>query len=67
MYTKDYFLDYFWGRPEMSTFLTYEITSHNFLAPCPPLPLRGVYIFHVSNAMKRQCYFTVGFSLYGYQ
>ncbi len=23
------------GRPEMSTFFTYEITSHNFLTPSP--------------------------------
>ncbi len=38
------------GRPEMSTFFTYEIASHNFLTP--PLLMRPVYIFHVSEIMR---------------
>ncbi len=33
----------FRGRPELSTFSTYEITSHNFSTPSPPLLMRSTF------------------------
>ncbi len=44
--------NYIRGRPELSTFSTYEITSHNFLTPSPSA--YEIYIFHGSVICRSQ-------------
>ena len=48
------------GRPELSIFFTYEITSHNFMSPSPPLLMRRVYIFRANKKMQQNGNGTLG-------